>query len=233
MYDELAKLATLDHAREQPLTRPRDPSMREMLVVRSLESSERCYLHPHDMKDPRSPNHSPEELQQELRDLLYAIQGLPAAEAEAKIREHQQLTVDRLRNQLSALRDCQKEPLVEAVAIKSELRASLNKLPNDMKKVVENSSIWEGPLAKIDDCIALYSSGDLMLSELEDEVKKEWKKLRKGATSDRKILLDKLYKKFDEVVAAQSKVRKPLELEQDFLEVKARLEQLAKKASGA
>jgi hypothetical protein len=41
------------------------------------------------MKNPRSPNHSPEELQQELQDLQDAIKDLPVKEAEAEIHKHQ------------------------------------------------------------------------------------------------------------------------------------------------
>jgi hypothetical protein len=95
---------------------------------------------------------------------------------------------------------------------------------------VENSTIWLGSMANIDACLALYSSGDVLLSELEDEVKVGWKQLRKGTTRDRKVFLERLYKKFTEVIVAQNKVREPLE--QEFLEAKATLEQLAKEASG-
>jgi hypothetical protein len=140
------------------------------------------------------------------------------------------LTVDRLRNQLSALRNRQKGPLAENVAIKSRLQAWLDTLPNEIKKVVENSTIWLGSMANIDACLALYSSGDVLLSELEDEVKVGWKQLRKGTTRDRKVFLERLYKKFTEVIVAQNKVREPLE--QEFLEAKATLEQLTKEVSG-
>ena len=53
--------------------------------------------------------------------------------------------------------------------------------------------------AKTYECLAYYASGDLLRSELEDEVK-EWKKLRKGPTTDRNDFMSKLLAKLNELL---------------------------------
>jgi hypothetical protein len=71
----------------------------------------------HGMKNPRIPNHSPGETEQEIQDLQDSIRGLPQRVADAKICEHEQLTADRFRNQLSALRNAQGKPQNNAFVI--------------------------------------------------------------------------------------------------------------------
>ena len=83
--------------------------------------------------------------------------------------------------------------------------------------------------AKTYECLAYYASGDLLRSELEDEVK-EWKKLRKGPTTDRNDFMSKLLAKLNELLDSQNKVGEPLQ--QEFLEVKAKFEQLVKEVGG-
>lgn len=183
------------------------------------------------MKDPSRPNISKEQLEQEVQGIQDAIEGLSAEEAEPKLRQHQQLTIDRLRNQLSALRNLQKKPLADDLVMKAQLQAVLDDLPVDRTDLGENDSIWKAMVSIKDQSNALRSSTDLLLSELECKIKDDRKKFRKGTLEERKDLIDSLYAEFDEIVDGQSKVKK--QFEQQYAQAKARYEQLEKEEDEA
>lgn len=63
------------------------------------------------MRNPRCPRISTEELQKELQDLQDSIKDLPAKEADRQLHAYQQVTLDRLRNQLCAPRNKETKPL--------------------------------------------------------------------------------------------------------------------------
>jgi hypothetical protein len=74
--------------------------------------------------------------------------------------------------------------------------------------------------------IALRSSSDLLLLELEGKLKVEWKKSEEGTAEQRENMISWLYAEFSEIVGAQNQIREPPE--QEYLRVKEQLEKMAR-----
>ncbi|KAF1927738.1 uncharacterized protein M421DRAFT_174268 [Didymella exigua CBS 183.55] len=103
---------------------------RVSLTFRSSIAS--SYLHT--MKNARRPSISTEKPQKGLDHLQDSTKDISAKEAESKLRGYQQLMLDRLHNQLAALRDSLQKPLADFLGNRAKLAASLRALPGTRKK---------------------------------------------------------------------------------------------------